>query len=98
MKGRRVDGFGNFFRCQPNIESVQFEMAEGLPVNGESQAAGDQPGLLQPRQVHMQDRSADPEVTGELTDVPTLSEQHGHNAAPSGMIQGCDHQSQLIHR
>jgi len=98
MRGRRVDGFGNIFRRQPDIESVQLEMAEGLPVSGESQATGYQPGLLQPRQVHMQDGSADLEVTGELADVPALSEQRGHDPAPSGMIQGRDHHGQPARR
>jgi len=71
-------------------------MAEGFAVIGEAEAAGHQPGFLEPGEVHVQNRPADAEVAGKLTHVRAPDQQGRHDPPPRGMVQGRDHSRQLI--
>jgi hypothetical protein len=70
-------------------------VAEGFSVVGEAEAAGHQPGFLEPGQVHVQNGPADFEVAGELTHVRAPDKQDRHDPAPGGMVQGRDDPGQL---
>jgi len=70
-------------------------MAEGFAVIGEAEAAGHQPGFLEPGEVHVQNGPADLKVAGELTHVRAPDQQSRHNPPARGVVQGRDHLRQL---
>ena len=70
------------FRRQVQLKWRELEILHGLAVLGKLEAADDQPGLLQPVEVHVEQRPGDPDPAGQLAYVDPTAGQFGHDPHP----------------
>ena len=63
-------------------ERNRLEEFERPAVGSEFQVAGDEPGLFEPRQVHVEQGAAHPDAPGEFAHVQRLVGEFGEDAQP----------------